>query len=763
MPVSPVRAVLALLLLVASPATADKLSIERAFAQPSLVGNDAVGAQLSPDGRLLGWLSTPADDATATLLWVRPVAGGAPRLLVDSRKLGRATSGESDARMKAIERRYGQGGGPLGYRWSPDAQSLVVNFAADLFLVQVADGRVQRLTQDDADEFDAKVSPGGRFVSFVRGRDLLVQPVAGGAAWRAGADASDTIAYGQAEFVAQEEMRRFTGQWWSPDGGRIAYTRVDESPVRVVPRVRIEADSVAIVNDRYPLTGTPNARVQLFIRGADGTGAPVAVDLGRDPDFYLAHVDWSRDGRTLYALRESRDQKRLDLLAVDPTKGRSRVLVSEVRPTWVDLENDFRPLADGGFLWGSTRTGWRHLYLYDRNGKLVRAVTHGSWRVANIGVVAAEDYSAITGVDEARGLVYFIASRTTPIERDLYVTSFRHADEPRRITGGGGWWTPFMAGDAPSAFLGQYSDPATPPNTGLYGLDGKRMTWVAENRLDARHPLFRYLDNQPRYEFGTIRAANGADLHYSLARPPGFDPTRRYPVIVRPYGGPNVQIVTRQWHGPTDQLLTQEGYLVFALDNRGGINRDEAFEHAVAGNLGGVNMDDQLAGIRFLRGLPYVDPDRIGMTGWSFGGYTTLRMLTEPDSGVRAGAAGGVPSRFELYDTHYTERFIGTPQDAPAAYRRSDLLPRVANLHGSLMLLHGLTDDNVVVANFTALTDALQKEGKTFETVVYPGMAHVPRGQARQVHMWRTFLDFFARRMPPAAKATATATAAPPR
>ena len=749
--VRPIRIAFALLLLLSGPAAAEKLSIERAFAAPGLAGQDAQGAALSPDGALVGYLRPAPDDTAATQLIVRPVRGGKARVLADTRRLtqGRTSGGESDARMKAIERRYGSGGGALSYRWSPNARQLVVTYDADLYLVDVATARVRRLTQDPADEFDPKVSPDGAYVSFVRGRDLVVQPLAGGTPWLAGADASDTVAYGQAEFVAQEEMRRFTGQWWAPDGKRIAYTRVDESPVKIIPRVKIEAASVAVINDRYPLTGTPNARVELFVRDADGRGTPVEVDLGSEPDIYLAQAAWSADGRTLYALRQSRDQNQLDLLAVDPGTGASRVVVTEQRPTYVDLENDFRPLADGRFLWGSTRTGWRHLYLYAPDGTLIRAVTSGEWRIGNVGVVAPEDYSSITGVDEKTGVVYFLASRDTPIERDLYRVSYVKADTPHRITRGGGWWTPCMAGKSPRVFLGAYSDPTKPPNTAIYDLSAKRLSWLAENRPDASHPYAPYLADRPSYEFGTIAAANGAALHYALVKPTGFDPAKRYPVIVRPYGGPNVQTVAREWRGPTDQLYTQEGYLVFLLDNRGGINRDEAFEHAVHNGLGGANMDDQLAGIRFLRSLPYVDRDRIGMTGWSFGGYTTVRMLTEPNSGVRAGAAGGVPSEFELYDTHYTERFIGTPQGNPRAYTTSDLLPRAKDLHGSLMLLHGLTDDNVVVANFTALVDELEKNGKTFETVVYPGMAHVPRGQARQVHLYRTFLDFFARRMPP--------------
>jgi dipeptidyl-peptidase-4 len=422
-------------------------------------------------------------------------------------------------------------------------------------------------------------------------------------------------------------------------------------------------------------------------------------------------------------------------------------LITEISRTWINLEKDFRPLRDGSFLWGSSRSGWRHLYLYARDGDLIRPVTSGDWRIADPWVTP--DIQTVAGVDEAKGLVYFIASKDTPLEQQLYSVSYRVPGPPRQLTTGHGWWLASMAADRPTTFVGQYADPATPPQTGLYGLDGTRLAWIAENRLSANHPYFPYLDHRPTYEFSTIKAVDGQDLHTMLAKPPNFDPFKRYPVIVKVYGGPGVQLVRRDFRSFSDQIYTQAGYLVFALDNRGSANRSDAFEHAISGALGTVSSDDQIAGVAFLKTLPFVDPDRIGMTGWSFGAYETVRVMSTPGSGVRAGVAGGTPSEFHKYDTHYTERFLGKPQDQAAAYDAAALLPRAKNLNGELLLMHGMSDDNVSLSNFTALVLELEKAGKPFEVDVFPGQSHAIRGEAAQARQMKDALRFFDRALAP--------------
>jgi len=502
-----------------------------------------------------------------------------------------------------------------------------------------------------------------------------------------------------------------------------------------------------VVNQRYPRAGRPNAVVELYVSGLGG-GPRTKVDLGADTDIYLARVNWSADGKTLYVQREGRDQQRLDLLAVDPATGAAKVILTEQQKPWVDLNDDFTPLKDGDFIWGSQRTGYQHLYLYKADGTLVRAITQGDWPIAS-SAGAGRHPSAIAGVDQARGLVYFAAGKDSPLEQHLYVTSYRHTDAPRQITTGGGWWTIDMAGDNRS-FVGTFTDPHTPTQTGLYGIDGKRLAWIDENRLAPGHPYFPYLDHKSFPEYGTLTAEDGQTLYYSITKPYGFDPAKHYPAIVNVYGGPGVGgLVRKSWPSATDQLLTQEGFVIFRIDNRGTAGRGLKFAAPIYQAMGGVEVKDQIKGERFLASLPYVDPKRIGVMGWSYGGYMTIRLLTEPGTPFAAGAAGGPPADWRLYDTHYTEHYMGDPRTAKTAYDASAILPRLSELAKPgaprLLLLHGMADDNVVFENSTRIMATLQDNSVPFDLMLYPGQRHGVSTPTKQAQLWKTYLAFFKR------------------
>ena len=712
----------------------ERLTPERVFSDPDLNGPRARDVQLSPDGKLVTYLKGEANDQNTLDLWAADTAGGAPFKLIDAKALEQPGKELSEAEKSRRERMRIRERGVVSYGWDEEGKFILVPLDGDLYLAERATGKVRRLTNGMADEIDAKVSPHGNFVSYVRDQNLYVLDLKSGHEQALTTDGKGAVSWGLAEFIAEEEMGRNTGYWWSPDERRIALTHVDETNVDIVPRLDIGPEGVKVVPQRYPRAGRPNAVVELYVENVDGTGR-VKVDLGANSDIYLARVNWSKDGKTLYVQRQTRDQKRLDLIAVDPATGQGHVILTETSPHWVELNNDFRPLADGGFLWASERSGYNHLYLYDRDGHVIRQITSGDWPV-----------DSVSGVDEAKHTVFFLASKDTPLERHLYAVSWTEPGAPQKLTSGEGWWATETAKKG-GAFTGVYSDPKTPPRTGLFAEDGHLVRWIEPNTLDATHPLWKYAGRLRAPTYGSIKAADGSDMYYSITTPPDFDPSKRYPVIVSVYGGPHAQMVHRQWGAMTDQLLLEDGYVIFRLDNRGSYNRSFAFKSAIDRNLGKLEVQDQFAGVDYLKTLPYVDPNRIGVMGWSYGGFMTLSLLVAPNSPFAAGAAGAPPVDWTLYDTHYTEQFMGQPSENPDGYKASEVVPKLSQMKGQLLLLQGMADDNVTFENSTRVMYALQGLSRPFEVMDYPGERHGVHGNPRQLHLWRTYLDFFDRKL----------------
>ena len=713
------------------------LTPERVFADPDLSGPKAVGAKLSPDGTLLTFLKPKTDNHDIQDLWAVPVKGGEPYVLVDANSLSSSDKALSEAEKSRRERMRVSARGVVDYGWSDNSQSILVPLDGDVYLVDRTTKAIKRITDTPGDEVDAKLSPSGDAVAYVRDQTLYLQDIKSGSETQLSPKGADTVSYATAEFIAQEEMDRYTGYWWNPKGGQIAYEKFDESNVPIAERVEIGGEGVNIVHQRYPFAGKANAVVELYVKSLAG-GDPVKVDLGANPDIYLARVNWSPDGKTLYVQRLSRDQKTLDLLQVDPATGASKVLLSETSDTWVELNLDFKLLSDGSFIWSSERDGNKHFYYYGADGKLIRQVTHGDWPV-----------DALKDVNEKTGELYFEASKDTPLEHNLYKVSFKTVGEPVALTPAGGWWTTAVSGGG-SAFIGSYSDPATPPQTALYDGKGQRLRWIEENKLDASHPYFPYKDEYSAPEFGELTAADGEKLEYFMLKPRGFDPAKKYPVIVSIYGGPASATVKRNWVTPATRLWQEAGYIVFSLDNRGTPGRSVKFSRAIYKQFGGPDIDDQVMAGKWLQTLPYVDAAHIGMMGWSQGGFVTLMSLTAKDSPFAAGNAGAPPTQWALYDTAYTERYMSTPDGNPTGYANSDVLNRLDNLKpGSLLLMQGMADDNVQLANSTRVMLALQKKSIPFELMLYPGERHGLKGNERGLQRFRMQLDFFNRKLKP--------------
>ena len=720
---------------VAAAPASNILTVERVFANPSLAGPVARGVSLSPDGELLAFLRSREDDVDVLDLWAAPVAGGEPFKLVDARALVPDAGELSEAEKARRERMRISQRGVVEYSWDEQGRYILAPLEGDIFLASRADGSVRRLTETAADEIDAKVSPKGQFVSFVRDQNLYVVNLETGAEQAITTEGKDLITWATAEFIAQEELDRDTGYWWSPTERHIALQRTDESTVDIIPRLDISGGGASVVEQRYPRAGRPNAVVELFIHDVT-TGNRVQVDLGDNRDIYLGRVNWATDGSVAYVQRLSRDQKTLDLLSVDPATGASRVIASQTSDAWVELTHDFKALKDGNFIWSSEETGWNHLYLYNKDGRRIRAITRGDYPV-----------KSLDGVNQDTGEVFFTASmrdgKELPIEQQLFKASLKRTVTPTEITPRGGWWSASVNGTG-TAYVGNYSDLNTPSQSALYSIDGTRVRWIEENRLESGHPFWPFAERQQKPSFGTLES-DGHTLVWQMTTPPDFDPSRKYPVVMQVYGGPSGGGVKRSWQPATTQLLTEAGYIVFRLDNRGEGERSAAFKQALYLKMGQPEIEDQVLGANYLRSLPYVDGDRIAMMGWSYGGFMSLMALTEPKMGLAAALAGAPPTEWSLYDTGYTERYMSTPQANVEGYAASDVNNRLDNLTGRLLLMHGMADDNVIFENTTRVLNALQEKSIPFETMLYPGQRHGIRGNDRQLHQWRTYLDFLDR------------------
>ncbi len=726
-------------------APAPALTIARLFDAPGLAGPRLLAPRLSADGARVTFLQSAADDPNRLDLWEYEVHDRRMCLLVDATPaVGGTTTLDAAERARRERRRTAAMRGVSEYAIDADGRRLLVAVDGELrVLERQAEGPPRLVQAIPGPVTDARFAPSGARIAYVRDQNLVVHDLAGAPERALTADGGGPIRNGMAEFIAQEEMNRHSGYWWSPDARHLAFARVDESAIPPTPRLEIHAEALTTVSERYPAAGGANALVRLGVVAAAG-GDVRWIDLGEGGDYYVARVDWLPDGKTLAVQRQHRDQRTLDLLFADIETGRGRVVLTERSPTWIELNDELTFLRDAPeFIWASNRDGFTHLYLYDLDGRMRRRLTAGAWNV--------DDFHerAIKGVDEKRRLVYFTANAAAPTGRALYAASLdaERPTPPKRLSEGDGIHQIVMAADAGS-YVDTYSAKAQPPQTSLRGIDGALIAFLNENRLDAAHPDAPYAAANSSPEFGTLESADGQTLWYRLFKPVGFEPDRRHPAIVDVYGGPGVQRVLDDWSGASfTQILTRAGFVVFQLDNRGSGFRGAAFQERLQGRLGRIEVEDQVLGARWLAAQNFVDPARLGVWGWSYGGYLALMLMLQAPETFRAAVAGAPVTDWSLYDTHYTERYLGRPQDNPAGYLQSAVLTHAAQLRGRLLLMHGMADDNVLVTHSLKLVRALQDLGKPFEMMFYPGAKHGLLRERDGRHAYATILDFFRRQL----------------
>jgi len=612
-----------------------------------------------------------------------------------------------------------------GVEFSASGKELLYSTGGDLFLIHIENGKWRQLTKTPEPEEDAKLSPDGKMVAFRRASDLYTLDIASGKEVRLTRDGSETLLNGELDWVYPEELELSTAFWWSPDSKAIAYLQFDTSREPIVPHEDVLGVRARYEPERYPQVGENNADVHLGVVPATG-GATRWLEVGDTRNTYLiARAGWMPDSRSVYVVRMNRLQNRLELFSIGVESNMASVILREADPYWINLDGDVKFLKDGKrFLWTSERDGFRHIYSYSIDGKEAKQLTKGDWEVREI-----------VSIDET-GVLY-LSNEGNPLEQHLYRVKLDGSGKQRLDKTGG---VHRVSGSA-VYYLDTYSTLKSPPRTTLHSADGTELAVYRE----ADTKVMDEFDILPA-EIVKFKGADGVELNGRLIKPAGFQAGKKYPVIVDVYGGPGVMLpVENRWSGLSmDQVYAHKGYVVWQCENRGGQGRGHRFETAIFRNLGVAELADQVAGVKYLTSLGFADDKRIGIFGWSYGGFMTLNALLNAPDVFRSGISGAPVTSWMNYDTIYTERYMGLPQENADAYKNTALPPKAANLKAKLMLIHNYEDDNVLFQNSLQMTNALQNAGKQFEYMLYSQKTHGVGGAAAD-QMNAGMLDFFER------------------
>ena len=541
-------------------------------------------------------------------------------------------------------------------------------------------------------------------------------------------DGSPTLVYGQS--VHQNEFGISGGLFWSPDGSRLAFYRMDQSMVSAYPLVHTNVRKATEEKLYYPMAGMPSHHVTLGIYDV-ASGKTTYLKTGEPKEKYLTNISWAPDSKTIYIAELNREQSHMDLKAYDPVTGDYiKTLFSEHNDKYIEPQWPMRfiPGRDREFVWQTRRDGYTHLYRYNVEGKLLGQITRGAWEVTDF----------LGFADGGKTLVY-TSTQLSPIDRVVASVSL-DGRKTRLLTPQAGWHSAQLSADG-KHLLDTYESLKNPTENRLVAVaSGKALATLYQSK----DPEADFIN--PEITFGTIKAADGVtDLHYRLLKPTNFDPAKKYPTIVYVYNGPHAQLVQNRFHAGClgwDLYMATKGFVVFTVDGRGSAHRGAAFEQVIHRHLGKNEMADQMKGVDFLKSLPYVDADRIGVAGWSYGGFmTTNLMLTHPEV-FKVGVAGGAVTDWARYEIMYGERYMDSPQENPEGYKETNLSLRAANLKGRLLLIHGTIDPTVVWQHTQLFVDACVKAGTYPDYMIYPEHKHNVLGVDR-VHLNYTMARYF--------------------
>ena len=617
------------------------------------------------------------------------------------------------------------------YNLNPEQTAVLINWSNDLFYYEFGSDRAIRLTSNPEEEQSEEFSPDGRMISFVRENNLYVEDLSMQRRERAlTRDGSPKILNGRLDWVYQEELYgrgNYGAYWWSPDSTSIAFLRFDENPVpefTVVDHIPYRQN---VELTPYPKAGDPNPHVKLGVVNAAGGDIRWVDTYKYQPaDMLISRVAWTPDSKKVVYQAQNREQTFLDLNFADARDGKSTNIIHESSKAWVAINENPIWLKDGTFLWASERNGWEHLYHYSADGKLLRQVTDGKWEVRSI-----------QGVDEPNGFIYFTGTQNSHIAPNGYRIKLDGTGVQRLTTTDGSHR--IDVSPTHNYFFDVWSDLNTPSQVRLFDASGKLVRVIGENKVDALK----------QYKLGTaellqVKTRDGFVMEAMMIKPPDFDPRKKYPVMSFTYGGPHAPQVRDAWGSATymwHQMLAQKGYIIWVCDNRTASGKGLESTWLVYKNFGELELRDIEDGLSWLKNQSYVDGSRIGIWGWSYGGFMTSYALTHSKS-FKIGIAGGSVTDWRDYDSIYTERYMQTPQNNPEGYKKSSPVNAAKDLHGKLLLIHGAIDDNVHMQNTIQFVYELQKAGKQFELMLYPKSRHGVTDPLLLKHMRQMMTDF---------------------
>jgi len=704
-----------LLALLAFPAMAQQkqLTTEDAFLNPSLQPanlrqltwvpgtNEYSFVQPGPDGKLNQLQRGSVQGSARTILTATQLSNGLEKAGAD--------------KVTSVS----------GLQWL-NANEVTVNQSGQLYRYNLQNHSAQAFYKIDPAAENVDLAPNKQRVAFTKGNNLFISGP-GEENKQITHETNPEIMNGQA--AHRSEFGITKGTFWSPSGGKLAFSRMDQTMVTDYPLVNISPLPATVNNIKYPMAGGKSHHVTIGIYHTR-TGQTIFLKTGEPAEQYLTNLTWSPDERHVYLAVVNRAQNHMWLNQYDAATGALvKTLFEEQNDKWIEPEHDltFVPGKPDQFIWFSERDGFDHLYLYNTNGQLIRQLTQGSWVVKDL-----------LGFSPDQKEAFYTSTADSPLERHLYAVTLSNG-RTRKLSQGSGVHNITLSPTG-QFFLDNYSSPVTPRTIRLLNTnDGK----VAKTLLVAPNPLQEYQLGETT--IFPIKGEDGTDLYCRLITPPNFDEQKKYPVVVYVYGGPHVQLVNNSWLGGSNlwmQQMAQKGYIVFTLDSRGSADRGRAFEQAIFRQAGNAELQDQMKGVEYLKSLPFVDASRMGVHGWSYGGFmTTSLMLKRPDV-FKVGVAGGPVIDWRYYEIMYTERYMDTPQENPDGYFQANLLNHVKNLKGKLLMIHGTVDDVVVWQHSLAFVKKAVDEGILLDYFVYPGHPHNVSGKDR-VHLYRKVTQYF--------------------